>query len=41
MISVVRRAEIGTVHLLGLPAGEPAAAGNTSLARGLALMAWC
>jgi hypothetical protein len=36
---VVRRAEIGTVHLLGLPAGEPAEAANSSSARGLASMA--
>jgi len=39
VMRVVRRAELGTVHLLGLPAGEPAAPANTSSARGLALMA--
>lgn len=39
VMRVVRRAEIGTVHLLGLPAGEPAEAANSSSARGLASMA--
>ena len=37
---VVRRAEIGTVHSLGLPTGEPAAVANSnSSARGSASMA--
>jgi len=39
VMRVVCRAEIGTVHLLGLPAGEPAAVANTSSARGSASMA--
>ena len=40
VISVMREAELGTVHPLGLPAGEPEAPANRAFsARGLALMA--
>ena len=39
VISVVRRAELGPAHSLGLPAGELGGVANTSSARGLALMA--
>ena len=39
VISVVRRAELGPAHSLGLPAGELGGVANTSSARGLASMA--